>query len=116
MTAQELGAKLAPLGCTAKPSPPDTINLDVDIKPVNSYECTINGEQVTSDEYLNAQQVQHNAGLAKSVGCSFAKQFGLSDLNYVIGYNWTVSPDTASTAQSIKNTIGGNAKVVTIHC
>jgi hypothetical protein len=113
MTAQEIGTKLAPLGCAATPAPPSTVNLG-GIKPVNSVECTINGEDISIDEYLNAQQVAYQADLAKGVGCSLAKQFGISDLYDVQGYNWTVTPKTASTAQAIQNTIGG--KVVHITC
>jgi hypothetical protein len=100
------------LGCAATASTSQEI---VGIKPVNSLDCTINGENVSIDEHLNAQQVQHNVDLAKGVGCSLAKQFGLNDIYYVQGYNWTVSPNTASTAQAIQMAIGAG-KVVHIHC
>ena len=112
MTAQQLAAKLAPLGCKAMP-PSDT-SEDIGIKPKTELDCTINGEDVTIDEYLNAQQVAHNDGLAKGVGCAFAKSFGLTELNYVEDDNWTVSPDTTSTAQAIQRALGG--KLITLHC
>ncbi len=117
MTAEEIAAKLVPLGCSAEPPAPDSTNIDVGaIKPKNELDCTIISEDVEIDEYLNAQQVAYNSNLAKGVGCSLAKQFGLKDLPYVVGYNWTVSPSTTATAQQIKTAIGGHSAVVTIHC
>jgi hypothetical protein len=113
MTAEEIGTKLAPLGCAAKPAQTGGIDYG-NIKPVNSLECTINGENIEIDEYLNAQQVAYEEDIAKGVGCSLAKQLGIRDIYYVRGYNWTVTPNTASTAQAIQKIIGG--KVVHIHC
>jgi hypothetical protein len=114
MTAQEIGAKLAPLGCAAKPASPSNINFG-DIKPVNSLECTINNEDTSIDEYLNAQQVAYEVKLAETAGCSLLKQFGISDSYYVQGYNWTVTPKTASTTQAIQKAIGAG-KVQHLHC
>jgi hypothetical protein len=116
MTAQQIAAKMAPLGCSATPAPPSTVNLG-GIKAKTELECTINGEDVSIDEYLNAEQVSYNMKLAQTVGCSFAKQFGFTgNQEYVLGFNWIVTPKTASTAQSIKNAIGDGAKITVVHC
>jgi hypothetical protein len=114
MTAQEIATKLIPLGCNATPASPSTINVG-DIKPVTSLECTISGESVSIDEYVNAQQVAYNARLAKGIGCQFAKQFGMTEIVYVVGTNWTVTPSTAPTAEAIKKAIGAGT-IVTLHC
>jgi hypothetical protein len=113
MTAQEIAGKLAPLGCNATPASPSQATYG--IKPVTSLECTISGESVTIDEYLNAQQVAYNANLAKGAGCAIAKGFGITDFVYVMGPNWTVTPQTAGTAQKIQQAIGAG-KIVSIHC
>jgi hypothetical protein len=105
MTAQEIATKLAPLGCNATPSAPSTMNLG-DIKPVTSLECTISGENVSIDEYVNAQQVSHNLQLARTTGCQIAKQFGVTEAFYVIGPNWLIQSKTVPTATSIRKAIG----------
>jgi hypothetical protein len=79
-------------------------------------DCSINGEDVTISEYRNSEQVEHNMNLVSGIGCQIAKRFGIKDLHWVHGENWTVSPDTKSTAEAIKNTIGGDAKVKSEHC
>jgi hypothetical protein len=115
MTAQEIASKLVPLGCNATPAAPSTINLG-DIKPVTSLECTISGEHVGIDEYVNAQQVAYNMKLAQGVGCQIAKQFGVSgEAAYVLGTNWMVTPKTAPTADAIQKAIGAGT-IKTLHC
>jgi hypothetical protein len=117
MTAEQVAAKLVPLGCQATPPAPSSGSISLgEIKPVTELECTISGEEVTIDEYMTAQQVAYNMGLAKGVGCTIAKQFGLTDLVWVEGANWTVSPKTTPTAEAIKNAINDGAKVVSVHC
>jgi hypothetical protein len=115
MTAEQVAAMLTPLGCAATPASPSTVNLG-GIKPVNSLDCTINGEDVGIDEYLTAEQLAYNMNLAKGVGCSIAKQFGVTVAYYVNGYNWSVTPKTAVTAGQIKNAIADDAKINSLHC
>jgi hypothetical protein len=114
MTAQEIASKLAPLGCNATPAAPSTVNLG-GIKPVTELECTISGEDVSIDEYVNSQQVSYNMKLARSVGCQIAKQFGVTEAVFVVGTNWTATPKTAPTANSIQKAIG-QGTIVTIKC
>ena len=117
LTAQQIGDKLRPLGCTAAPPAPSTGDINIGgIKPKAELDCTVNNESVTIDEYLNAQQVSYNMNLAKGIGCSFAKSFGLTDLAYDSADNWTVSPSTLATTQFIQHTLGGSAKTSVIHC
>lgn len=115
MTAQQVADKLAPLGCTATPAS-STIDLG-DIKPVTALQCKVNGEDVDIGEYRNAGEVDHNLKLAKDIGCSIAKEAGKSGrFDYVRGSNWLVSPDTNANAEAIKNAIGGDAKIHSLHC
>ena len=115
-TAHQVADKLSSLGCSAKPpDTTDTIDLG-DIKPKASLECTINGEDIGIDEYATADQVKHNLNLAKGIGCEIAKEFGVSEAFYVLANNVMVTPDTRSTAEQVKNAIGGPATVHTLHC
>jgi hypothetical protein len=114
MTAQEIASKLAPHGCVATPEPPSTVDIG-EIKPAMSLECTINGEKIGIDEYLNAQQVADNTRLARGAGCAIAKAFGITDFIYVAGTNWTVTAQTTSTVQAIQKALG-DGKIISIHC
>lgn len=114
MTAQQVAARLAGLGCTATPATRNEAGGG--IQPVSSLDCTINGEPVMIDEYRNADQVASQIQLAKGPGCAIAKQFGVTSASYVVGVNWTVTPKTEITAKAIRDAIGGTAKVDTIHC
>jgi hypothetical protein len=114
MTAQEIAAKLAPLGCAATPSSASTGGIG--ITPVTELSCMINGEDITIDEYRNAQQVSYTMTLSQGPGCAIAKQFGIKQGYYVQGYNWIVTPKTASTGQAIKNAIGDGAKLTVVNC
>jgi hypothetical protein len=80
-------------------------------------DCTINGEDVSIMEYLNAQQVGYMVDLAKGAGYSIAKQLGFTgDQPYIVGYNWIVTAKTVSTIQQMKDAIGDSGKITVVHC
>ena len=112
MTAKQVAARLAPLGCRARPSTSTAIG----IKPTVELTCMIRRETIAIDQYRNAAQVATAVVLAKTVGCQLLKSFGASEQNYVRGPNWTVSSSTASTARAISRAIGNGARVAVIHC
>ena len=116
MTAEEIAAKLQPLGCAA--TPPTSASIDnIGIKPKTELRCTISGENVGIDEYANAEQVSYTMNLAKTVGCSMAKSFGVTgDQDYVLGETTMVTAQTPGTSQAIKNAIGDDVKITVVHC
>jgi hypothetical protein len=113
LNAVQIAARLAPLGCAAQP---DTTSVDIGIKPQRSLECSISGEDVSIDEYASGQQVASMMGMARGIGCSIAKQFGITDVAYVVAGTVTVSPQTAGTAQRIQDAIGAGTKLEKVHC
>jgi hypothetical protein len=86
MTAQQVADQLAPLGCQATASS----RLQLDVKPVSELDCIINGEQVTIDEFLNAEQIE----LMKTLECSPPSPLDVTTLIFVQGTNWMVSAGT----------------------
>ena len=114
MTAQEIASKLTPLGCNAMPATSNNDTLG-GIKPVTELECTISGESVTIDEYVNSQQIAYNNQIVKGAGCALAKGFGVTQFIYVAGSNWTVSASTLPTVQAIQKAIGAGT-IVNIKC
>ena len=116
LTAQEIATKLAPLGCVPTPATPNTADLGQPA-PVTALDCTVSGEKVTISEYKNKHDLAANVQLARGPGCITAKLNGVTDALLVTGRNWAVHwPKTTSTAQAIENAIGGDAKIVSIHC
>ena len=106
MTAPEIATKLAPLGCVTAPPPTSTVGIG-EIKPVTLLECTISGESVTIDGYPTAHQVWYNSQLPGGAGCT--KGWGATELFYVAGPNWLVTPKTAGTAKVIHKALGFGA-------
>jgi hypothetical protein len=118
LTVGQVAGMLIPLGCHA--SPDTSTEIGGGITPKARQTCTINGENVSIDEYITAEQVAYNMKLAKTVGCSIAKQMGFTgDQQYILASNVMMTADTPGTAQKIRNTVnavGGNAKITTVHC
>ena len=112
VTAAQVAAKLAPLGCHA--SPGDTSG-DTGTKPQAELDCTIGGEDVTIDQYANTGQVSQIASQAKA-GCQVAKQAGMTGLYWVADANVTIAADTAAAVQRIQHALGGDAKLMSVHC
>ena len=118
MTAQQVADKLAPLGCSAKAATPTTREEVGGITAVAELKCAVNGNDVEIQEYRNAQEVEHNLNLAKTLGCSINKQLGIKDVYFARGENWYVESkgNSEATANAIKNAVGGNTKVAAVHC
>ena len=116
MTARQVANKLVRLGCHATPPDPSTVNIDVGIKAKAELDCTIAGEDVTINEYRNAQQLAYSDMMAKGIGCVYLKAFGMTGAVFVEAENWSVTPSTAITAHAIQRALGHESKVITIHC
>jgi|GEM_PF-6557384 len=112
MTATQIASKLSAIGCS--PTEDDT-STDIGIKPVSSLSCTIDGENVTVEEYRSAAQVASQAALAKGFGCIMAKSFGVTSFSYVQGNNWTASAQTKGTVEKMQSAIGAG-DVTSFNC
>jgi hypothetical protein len=114
MTAQKVAAKLVPLGCTATP---DTSTATFGIKAKVELSCTINGENVSIDQYRNAAQIASNLTMVRSAfGCSMLKSFGITDPSYITDGVTTTSAQTPATTAQIRHSLGHGATVTTVHC
>ena len=112
LTATGIAAQLGPLGCNATPDTETAIG----VQPQTALTCTVNGEIITIDDYVNHQQVMSAVNTGRTVGCPLLEAVGVTDPSYVVTSKSTVLTDTAPTAQLIRNTLGGDATVNTIHC
>jgi hypothetical protein len=114
ITAQQIAAKLVPLGCTATP---DTSTATFGIKAKVELSCTINGENVSIDQYRNAAQIASNLTMVRSAfGCSMLKSFGLGSPSFVTDGLTTTAAQTQSTTAQIRHLLGHGATVTTVHC
>lgn len=98
------------LGCTdAKSQKPDNSFGTAISEEVT---CKVGTEDTTIDLYPDHGAVTNAEGLAKGVGCSFAKGFGIRTFVIVVGDNWTISPRSETTARKIQPATGGTVKVI----
>jgi len=111
MTAAHVASKLSAIGC----SPTKDTSTGMGIKPVSSLTCTIDGENVTVQEYRSAEQVASQAALAKGFGCTMAKSFGVTSFSYVQGNNWIASAQTKGTVEKMQSAIGAG-DATSFHC
>jgi hypothetical protein len=116
MTARQVAAKLVRLGCKAA-SPTDGWYVG-SIKPKTELVCTVNGEDVTIDEFRNAGERSYNNMLAKRVGCVDFMPFGITGAIFIEADDLYVSSTTVTTAHLLQHAIGnGNGNgTFTIHC
>jgi hypothetical protein len=116
MTAGQVAAHLARLGCHAT-APAPGASVDIGIKPKVELECTIADEDVTIDEYRTSQQLAYMVKFAQGYGCQLAKAFGETGPFYSVrGSNWDVSAKTLPTTYRVKAAIGNGARVSVIPC
>ncbi len=104
-TAKQVAARLLRLGCHATPQSP-TMDMGF-ISPRAELDCSVNGEDVTIDQYANAEQVAVNLGMFHGIGCDYAKAFGITTVAWVQEANVTVSPQTVGTARQLQHALGG---------
>lgn len=74
--------------------------------------CTVDGEDTKIEIYKDAGAQKNQTNLAAGLGCQIAKNFGISEYDYVQRNLWDVSPKTQTTAKKIAAAIGGEAKHV----
>jgi hypothetical protein len=73
-------------------------------------DCDVDNETIEIVIWKDAGQIRNWEGLGKSLGCSFAKAFGVSEYDYVVGGNWTISNASQTLSDQLASASGGTAK------
>jgi hypothetical protein len=114
MTAQQVASRLESIGCQATANTAVT-SIQLGITPVAELNCAVNGEQVTIDQYRDAQQLAAVNALVKGFACLFAKRMGVTSFSSVQGANWTAYTMTESTVKGMHAALRAG-KIVTVKC
>ncbi len=77
-------------------------------------DCELEGESVNITIWKDSGQKKNWVGMGKSIGCEFAKAFGITEIDYVDGGRWTLGGVSNTLAEKIAAEFQG--KAVQINC
>ena len=116
-TMQALATKL---GCTnvteddLSPSATNQIRIGPEMRSAGGH-CTLNGKDMKVALFADSAHMNQWMGMGRTIGCAFAKGFGITKMNMAAGPNWVITPsdnlDEAG-AKQIATVLGGQAQVV----
>lgn len=111
-------AVAAALGCSdtyVVDDPSDDIDIGVSLGDVSSGTCDVSGNAVTISVYENREYAAQASRVAETIGCDFAKSFGIERFVFASGPTWDVTPDDNlddELAQSLADTLGGEVQSI----
>jgi hypothetical protein len=74
--------------------------------------CELDGESVQLVVWKDNGQRDNFSGLAKSIGCEFAKAFGIQSLDWVDGDKWQITGTSQTLASQVSKDFDGKARNV----
>jgi hypothetical protein len=107
------------IGC-ANPKPNTSPSVDIGPKALASIDCTLPDGSTARIQTYTPGGVKQVKALVPTVGCSFAKSFGITDLYAAYGKDFTASinsengADTRPQSEALAKALG--VPLTTIHC
>ena len=77
-------------------------------------DCELEGETMNITIWKDSGQKKNWVGMGKSIGCEFAKAFGITEIDYVDGGLWTLGGVSNTLAEKIAAEFEG--KAIQINC
>jgi hypothetical protein len=120
-TPAEIAAAISAkgVGCTdyAEKDLTASASNEINLGNFKQYElgegdCTVNGEKTKITVFKDSGAKGTALGMARTIGCAFAKGFGVTGYDFIEGPTWMVSPKTKTTVDLIQPAIGGNTQHV----
>lgn len=86
--------------------------------PVETGHCTASdGSSLSIDVYEDGEHLDQAVDQAATVGCRLAEAFGISELNFMKGNGWSVSPEDNLDEDEVRSMAEAmNAEAVHVDC
>lgn len=74
--------------------------------------CRFDDEDIELAVYKDSGERRQAAALAKGFGCEVGKAFGMTEFTSIYGDNWSVTPQSRTTARAIHAKLGGDLNTI----